>query len=328
MTLNNFVRAAVLGLAAMAACLASPARAQAFPERTLTLVIGFPPGGGGDTISRALADEMTRILGQKVVVENRPGAGGNLATTSVLNAAADGYTLLFAGINLATAPALSAIRYDPRADLQMVSQMTSVPVLMLVSGKSGHATPAQFIAASKGVAGGLKVGSGGNGTSGHLAIELLGRSMGMPFLHVPYRGGAAANVALIANEVDLIFDLGSGALKGFIDNGSIKPLAVMQDTRVASLPNVASAKEQGLPADTHIRSWQGIAVKAGTPKPIVDRLHKAVMAAADTPAFRARAWQLGSEVVVSKSPDAFQQFYLSELDRWTAVVKAAGIKTQ
>jgi tripartite-type tricarboxylate transporter receptor subunit TctC len=210
----------------------------------------------------------------------------------------------------------------------MVSQISSVPVFMLTSGKGKLQSPAEVIKASKTTEGGLKMGSGGIGTSTHLAIELFTRSQKLPFLHVPYKGGAAANLAVIGGEVDIIFDLGSGSLKGFLDAGTIRPLAVMQDVRSKALPDVKSAKELGLPPDTYIRSWQGIAVKGGTPQPIVDRLHKAVLAAADTPAFRARAWQLASDVVTSKTPAEFQNFHDAELERWTALIKAAGIKPQ
>jgi tripartite-type tricarboxylate transporter receptor subunit TctC len=313
---------------ALACAMAWPAAAQTWPDKTVTLVVGFPPGGALDTIARAMADELSKSLGQKVIVDNKPGAGGGLAVTTVLNAPADGYTLLMAAINLATAPALTGVRYDPKADLRMVSQITSVPVLMLTSGKGKLNTPADAVAASKATDGGLKMGSGGIGTSGHLAIELLTRSQKIPVLHVPYKGGAAANMAVISGEVDIIYDLGSGSLKSFLEAGTIKPLAVMQEVRSGALPNVKSAKEMGLPADTYIRSWQGVAVKAGTPQAIIDKLHKAVVAAADTPAFRARAWQLASDVVTSKTPADFQRFHDAELERWTTVIKAAGIKPQ
>ncbi len=315
-------------LTATALTLAGPAAAQSWPGKTITLVVGFPPGGALDTIARALADEMGKTLGQKIIVDNKPGAGGSLAVTAVLNAPPDGYTLLMAAINLATAPALTGVRYNPKTDLTMVSQISSVPVFMLTAGKGKLNSPADVLAASKATEGGLKIGSGGIGTSGHLAIELLTRSQKIPALHVPYKGGAAANMAVISEEVDVIFDLGSGSLKSFLDAGTIKPLAVMQDTRSAALPNVKTAKELGLPADTYIRSWQGIAVKSGTPQPVIDKLHKAVLAAADTPAFRARAWQLASDVVTSKTPEDFQRFHDVELDRWTALIKAAGIKPQ
>ncbi len=315
-------------LTAVASVLPVPAAAQNWPDRTITLVVGFPPGGALDTIARTMAEELSKSLGQKVIVDNKPGAGGSLAVSAVINAPADGYTLLMAAINLATAPALTGVRYDPKTALTMVSQISSVPVFMLTSGKGKLNTPAEVIAASKATDGGLKIGSGGIGTSGHLAIELLMRSQKIPSLHVPYKGGAAANLAVISGEVDLIFDLGSGSLKGFLEAGTIKPLAVMQDTRASALPNVKSAKELGLPPDTYIRSWQGIAAKAGTPNDIVVKLHKAVVAAADTPGFRARAWQLASDVVTSKSPQDFQRFHDAELERWTALIKAANIKPQ
>jgi tripartite-type tricarboxylate transporter receptor subunit TctC len=306
----------------------SAALAQEFPNRPVTLVVGFPPGGALDTVGRALADELSKTLGQKVIVDNKAGAGGALAVNAVLNAPNDGHTLLLAAINLATAPALVGVRYNPKTALTMVSQISSVPVFMLASGKSKLNSPADLVKASKATDGGLKLGSGGVGTSGHLAIELLARSQKMPFLHVPYKGGAAANMAVISGEVDAIFDLGSGALKGFLDAGTLKPLAVMQDTRSGALPNVKTAKELGLSPETYIRSWQGVAVKAGTPPAVVDRLFKAVVTAADTPTFRARAWQLASDVVTSKSPAEFQKFHDAELDRWTALIKAAGIKAE
>ncbi len=318
----------VLFTAALVCAPALPALAQTYPSKTITMVVGFPPGGALDTVARALADEMAKTLGQKVIVDNKPGAGGNIAVSAVLNAPADGYSLMLAAINLATAPALTGVKYNPKADLTMVSQVASVPVLMLTSGKSALNTPADVIAAAKKTSDGMNMGSGGIGTSGHLAIELLARSQKIPYVHVPYKGGAAANMAMIGGEVDVIFDLGSGSLKSFLDAGTVKALAIMQDSRVASLGNVKSAKELGLPPETYIRSWQGVAVRSGTPAPIVDKLHRAVVAAADTPSFRARLWQLGSEVVTSKTPAEFQRFYEAELDRWTAVIKSAGIKAQ
>jgi len=312
---------------AIAACWpAAPATAQTFPDKTITLVVGFPPGGSLDTIGRVLADEMSKSLGQRVIVDNKAGAGGALAVNTVLRAPADGYTLLMAAINLATTPGMSGVRYKPRTDLMMVSQISSVPVLMLASGKGTLKSPADLLALAKATPGGAKVGTGGIGTSGHLALELLSRSQKVPLLHVPFKGGAQVSMALIAGEIDITFDLGSGSLKGFLDAGTIRALAVMQEARSPALPDVKSAKELGLPAETYIRSWQGIAVKGGTPQAVVGRLHKAVLAAADTPAFRAQASQLASDVVTSKTPANFQRLHDAELDRWTRVIKEAGIK--
>jgi tripartite-type tricarboxylate transporter receptor subunit TctC len=319
--------APLLALAA-AALVPGAATAQAYPSKPVTLVVGFPPGGALDSIGRALADEMGKALGQKVLVDNKPGAGGALAVSAVLNAPSDGHTLLLAAINLATSPALLGVKYDPKTALSMVSQITSVPVFMLASGKSKFSSPADVVRASMATPGGLKIGSGGSGTSGHLALELFARSVGMPVLHIPYKGGSAANMDLISGEVDVIFDLGSAALKGFLDSGAIKPLAVMQDSRSQALPSARSAKELGLPAETFIRSWQGVAVKANTPPAVVARLHQAVVAAAQTPAFKRRATQLAADVVTSASPADFQAFHNAELDRWTRLIKTAGIKAQ
>ncbi len=302
--------------------------AQAFPDKPITLQVGFSAGGAADTVARVLAEEMSKTLGQRVVIENRGGASGNLATAAALTAPADGYTILFAAIHLATNPALIGVKYEPLTDLQMVSQVTSVPVLMLASTKSPLKSPQDVVGASKKTEGGLKVGSGGIGTSSHLAAELFARSQGMSFLHVPYKGGPPANQALLAGDIDLMFDLMSGALKGFTDAGRVRPLAVMQDTRIEAMPDVKSAKELGLPASTYIRSWQGIAVRAGTPAPVLDKLHAAVVSAAQTPAVRARIAALGSEVVTSKTPAEFQQHYAAELQRWAALVKAANIKAE
>jgi len=316
------------GLALAAAGLLVSPLALAFPDKPITLQVGFSAGGAADTVARALAEEMSKTLGQRVIVDNKGGASGNLATSAVLAAPADGYNLLFAAIHLATNPSLIGVKYEPLTDLQMVSQVTSVPVLMLAPAQSALKSTQDVVAASKKTEGGLKIGSGGIGTSSHLAAELFARSQGVAFLHVPYKGGPPANQALLAGDIDLMFDLMSGALKGFTDAGRVRPLAVMQDTRIEAMPDVKSAKELGLPASTHIRSWQGIAVRAGTPAPVLAKLHAAVVAAAQSPSVRARIAALGSEVVTSKAPADFQQHYAAELQRWAALVKAANIKAE
>ncbi|RZJ07342.1 MAG: hypothetical protein EOO54_23565, partial [Haliea sp.] len=265
-------------------------------------------------------------LGQRVVVENKAGASGNLATQAALNNPADGHTLVFAAIHFATNPSIGGVRYDPLKDITMVSQVTSVPVVMVASPQSGIKSPDDVIAASKKIAGGTRVGSGGVATSSHLAMELFKREMNIPMLHVPYKGGAPANQDLMGGQIDMMFDLMSGTLKSMVDAGRIVPVAVMQGSRVASLPNVKSADEWKLPRATHIRSWQGIAVKSGTPPAVLNRLHEAVTTAASSEAFRSRVGQLGSDVVISGKPEDFQTFYQRELTKWSALVKAANIK--
>jgi tripartite-type tricarboxylate transporter receptor subunit TctC len=315
--------ALVLGLGA-----ATDALAQRFPDRPITLYVGFAPGGAADTVARALAEEMGKHLGQRVVVDNKPGASGNIATQHVLGQEADGHSLLFAAIHFATNPWIVGVKYDPGKDLAMVSQVTSVPVVMVASPASGIKSPADVVAAARKMEGGVRVGSGGVATSSHLAMELFKREMSVPMLHIPYKGGAPANQDLMGGQIDMMFDLMSGTLKSMIDAGKIVPISVMQGTRIAALPNVRSADEWKLPRGTHIRSWQGIAVKAGTPAAVTARLHDAVIKAASSEAFRARAAQLGSEVVVSGKPEDFQTFYLRELSRWGALVKAADIRKE
>jgi tripartite-type tricarboxylate transporter receptor subunit TctC len=311
------------GLTAIAAV-----SAQTFPDKPITLYVGFAPGGAADSVARVVAEEMSKTLGQRVVVDNRAGASGNIATTTVIANPADGYSLLFAAINLATNPSLGGVKYNPQTDLTMVSQMTAVPVVMVVPANSKYASISDVIAFAKSGESALKAASGGVGTSSHLAMELLARDQGFKFLHVPYKGGALANQAILSGDVDAMFDLMSGALKGMIDAGRMKPIAVMQETRVESLPNVKTAKELGLPPTTYIRSWQGIAVRGGTPRPVVDKLHAAVVAAVSSPTVSARIKALGSDVVSSPKPEAFQQLYLDELKRWTALITAAGIKAE
>ena len=324
------ITAAVVAIAAVAlhVCASFPVHAQAFPEKPLTLLVGFAPGGAADSVARSLALELSRELGQQVVVDNRSGASGNIATQALLRAPADGHTLLFAAIHFATNPGIGGVPYDPLKDLTMVSQITSVPVVMLANAEGPLKQPADVVGASNKKPGGLRVGSGGIATSSHLAAELFARSQNVPFLHVPYRGGAPANQALMAGDIDLMFDLMSGTLKGMVDGARVRAITVMQEKRVPALPEVKSAEELGLPATTFIRSWQGIAVRSGTSPATVAKLHHAVLAAAATPAFKAAIDQLGSTVVTSATPDDFQKYYLAELARWGALIKAANIKAE
>ncbi|MDM0010613.1 tripartite tricarboxylate transporter substrate binding protein [Variovorax sp. J22G73] len=332
--MKNFIprirwRTAIASVVCTLACgVNTAAHAEKFPDKPITLYVGFAAGGSADSIARALADEMSKSLGQRVIIDNRSGASGNIATQLVLGKEADGYSLLFAAIHLATNPALAGVKYDPAKDLTMVSQITSVPVVMLASNASGIKSPDEVDAAAKRASGGLRVGSGGVGTSSHLAMELYKRARGTSMIHVPYRGGAPANQDLMGGQIDMMFDLMSGSLKGTVDAEKIRPLAVMQKDRIPGLPNVKSAGELGLPTSTFIRSWQGIAVRAGTPAPIVARLHQAVVAAASSETFKHRAEQLGSEVVTSKTPKDFETLYAAELTRWSALIKAADIKAE
>ncbi len=321
----RFNRRALLG----AAC-ALPFAAQAqgwAPDRPVRLIVGFAPGGSADIVARVAAAELAKSLGQQVVVENRTGASGNLATLAVTAAPADGLTLGFAGLQLVTNPALAPqLGYDPM-QLQMVGQLTALPVLVMASIKSGITTLAQAIERSR-RGDGLNIGTAGVGTSSHLGAELLFREVRGRFTAVPFRGGAPAFQALLSGDVDMMFDIAAGYQAPAAAEGKARILGVMQQDRAAGLPDVPAFGELGLPEAAQMRSWQGLFVRAGTPAAALAALHRASVTVAAAPDAAGRFRGMSMEPVASASPDTFQRFYLAELQRWTALIREAGITAQ
>jgi tripartite-type tricarboxylate transporter receptor subunit TctC len=313
--LRPLVRLALGGLLALAGT-----GAQAFPDRPLTLVVGFPAGGAFDSIMRTVAEEMSTRLGQRVNVDNRAGAGGALATQVVLSAKPDGHTLLAAGLQLATGPHLNKVAYDPQKDLRMVAPLSTVPVLLLAKADSPIKQASDITALARRGGQGLTVGSGGVGTTGHFGSLMLGDALGVKTVHVPFKGGAGALQGLAGGEVDLVFDQMSGTMQSLLQAGRIRALAVMQGSRLAALPQLPTAAEFGLKLDAPLKGWQGLAVRAATPAPVVARLQQAWQAAAASPAVKRRAEQLGLELMPPMAGDAFQQHYLAELARWGAFI--------
>lgn len=299
----------------------------AYPTRPVRFVIGFPAGGVSDTVARLLGAELSKALGQQFVVESKPGASGNIATQAVVGAPADGHTLYLAQINLATNPFTMEVGYDPQKDLTMITQIVSVPVVMLANPKSGLKSVQDVVAAGKARNGELKFG-GVLGTSSHLGPELFAREQGFKFKMVPYRGGALAVQALMSGEVDVVFDLMSATLKSLVDTGTVLGLAVMQESRVKGLEAIPPAAAAGVAPAGFFRSWMGVCVKAGTPAAVVDKLHAAVTTAVAQPDLREKLEQLGNEIVTSPSPDAFQRFYGEEITRFGELIKAIGYKPQ
>lgn len=319
---------AVGGAASLALLHPQGSRAQgAYPTRPVRFVIGFPAGGAADSVARLLGAELSKSLGQQFVVESKTGASGNIATQAVLGAPADGHTIYLAQINLATNPFIMEVGYDPQKDLTMVSQIVSIPVVMMTNPKSGMKTIQDVVAAAKAKNGELKFG-GVYGTSSHLGPELLAIDQGFKFKMVPYRGGALAVQALMSEEVDVVFDLMSGTLKGLLEAGTLHGVAVMQDTPVKGLPKLPPASAAGVTPAGFFRSWMGVCVKTGTPAVITDRLHSAVLAAVAKPELIERYEQLGSEVVTSATPAAFQAYYGEEIKRFGELIKRIGYKPQ
>jgi tripartite-type tricarboxylate transporter receptor subunit TctC len=311
-----------------------PMAAQAQPafrfERPLRLVVGFAPGGTADAVARLAAAEMGRVLGQNVVVENRSGASGNLATQAVVAAPADGHTLALAGLQLVTNPGLIAhLGYNPQADLAMAGQLTALPVVVMASAASRITTLAEAIERSRRPGNDvIRIASAGTGTSSHLGGELLFRAVGGRFEAVQYRGGAPAFQSLMTGDVEMMFDLVASYQAPAVAEGRVRMLGVMQQARTPGLPDVPSFGELGLPAAAMMRSWQGVCVRAGTPPAAIAALHAATVATTRAPDFMQRMANLGIEPTASPDPAAFQAFYLEELGRWTSLIREAGIVAQ
>ena len=304
------------------------AQAQTYPNKPISLYVGFSAGGAADGVMRTLAEEMSKQLGQPITVDNRPGAGGLIATQAVLAAPANGYSLLFAGLQLATGPHLNKVNYNPQTDLTMVRQVTSVPVILLAPWDSPVRTAADITALAKKKGNSLSMGTGGVGTTGHFGTFVLGNGLGVQALHVPFKGGAPGLQALAGNELDLMFDQSSSVMQGLIDAKKIRIVSVMQEKPASSMPGVKSAAEIGLPLEVELRGWQGIAVKGGTPAAIVSQINAAIAAAVASPAVKARVAQFGMELISDSTPESFQKYYQAEYDRWGGFIKKYQIKAE
>jgi tripartite-type tricarboxylate transporter receptor subunit TctC len=313
-------------LAAVAAGLPRGASA-AFPDRTLRIEVGFAAGGTVDAVARVLAHGMGPILGQSVIIENRPGGSGSIAANAAITAAPDGHTLLFGIFSLAVAPALTKLSYDTTRDLTAVSQVASVPLFMLSTAKSPFRNVGDVVAAAKAAPETITYGSGGVGSSAHMAAELFARRAGIRLIHVPYRGSAPAMQGLVAGEVQLLWDTPTSTMQTFIDQGQLRALAVMSKARLPNFPKFPAIGEAGLGGDLEVQAWQGVLVRTGTPPDVIATLNRAVVQAMNQPDTRQRIAAIGVEPMAT-SPEAFDAFFKSEVARWTAVAQNAGLKAQ
>jgi tripartite-type tricarboxylate transporter receptor subunit TctC len=311
-----------------AALLAAPRIARAgFPERTIRIMVGFGAGGTVDTIARIVAQAIGPILGQSVIVENRPGGSGSIAANAVVQAPADGHTLLFGLFSHAVAPALMKLNYDTIGDLIAVSQVASVPLFLFASETSPYHSVADVVAAAKAKPDTVTYASGGVGSSAHLGGELFARKVGIKLVHVPYRGGAQTVQSLLSGEVELMWDTPAPTTHSFVADGKIRALAVMSNKRLPSFPDVPAIGELGYGNDLEVQAWQGVLVRSGTPAAIVDTLYHAIAKgmALDDP--RQRIAGMAVEPMAT-DPAAFEAFFTSEVKRWTDVARTAGIQAQ
>jgi len=312
--------------AAMAAAATLPSYAQSWPDRPLKIYQGFAPGGNADTIARLIGVEITKGLGQPIVVEAQAGAGGTIAATTVARAKPDGYTLLLATGGHAVAGALyNSLQYKTVADFDMVSTITYFPFLLVVNSESKVKTFADVMAAARATPGSVAYGTAGIGSTHHLAGELLAKMANVQMLHVPYRGDAASLTALLAGDVPFIIAPPTAVLTN-IKAGKLRAIAATGPTRWPGLPDVGTVAEQGV-AGYDVRSWAGLMAPAGTPRAVVDRLNAETLKALQLPVVKTRLEEMGGEARGS-TPEEMKTMVSAETQKWTQVVADARIPKQ
>jgi tripartite-type tricarboxylate transporter receptor subunit TctC len=301
-------------------------QAQAYPAKPIRMLFGYTAGGAGDVSARILAQKMTEILGQNVVVENRPGAGGAIADEATAKSPPDGYNLLYAAGSTAILPALRPkLPYDIERDLAPVSLVVITSFVLSVHPSVPARDVKTLIALARQWPGKLKIGSPGVGSSANFAGEIFNMMAGVKMLHVPYRGPPEATTAMVSGEVDIGYPSVTGAM-AFINMGKIRALAVTSGSRAALLPSVPTIAEAALPG--YERSgWNGVLSPAGVSKEIIGRLNAAIVKSVNTPEIKETLIKQGLEARTS-TPDEFTVFIKRELAQNAKVVKFAGIQTQ
>jgi tripartite-type tricarboxylate transporter receptor subunit TctC len=300
--------------------------AQAWPNRFVRLVVPYPAGGGADAIARIVSARLSETWGQQVVIENRGGAGGNIASDAVARSAPDGYTLYLAGefqaTNLYAYPKLS---YDPVADFLPVSLVVQYPVAIVVPNSSPARSIGEFIAYAKANRGKVTLASPGYGTGPHLAGEMFKRVAGIELTHVPYRGAAPALQDLVPGRVDSLVN-NIAPIVPLMQQGQVRVLAVTTAKRTPAAPDVPTLAESGLPG-FDVSGWYAFFVPAKTPSDIVRKMHADTAAALAEPAIKGRLEQLGL-FVVGSTPDELASFLKAEMAKWGPLIKEAGIKVE
>ncbi len=314
--------------AALVACAVSgmSAWAQEYPQRPIKIIQGFAPGGNADSIARLLGQEMSKGLGQPIVVEAKPGAGGNIAAQAVAQANPDGYTLLLAvGGHSVSGALYKSLGYKSVEGFEWISTATVFPFVISVRSDSPRKALGDIIAAARAKPDAVSYGSAGVGSTQHLTGALLSSQIGAKMLHVPYKGDAGSLTALIAGDVDFVVAPGTATLPQ-VKGGRIRAVAVTGATRWQGLPDVPTVQESGVPG-FDVGSWAGLATTAGTPRAIVDRLNAEMHKALMVPELRARLEGFGGEVRGSTSEE-MRNRVAGEIQRWAKVIADANIPKQ
>lgn len=309
---------------ALLAAATSPTHAQTWPNKTITLIVPFPPGGGTDAFARPLSVILSKQLGKQVIIDNRGGAGGTVGASIAAKAPADGYTFFIGAVHHAIAPSFYKLDYNIETDLVPLTVIANPPQVIVVNPSRVKAENFKdFLASLRANPGKLNYASAGNGTSHHLAGELFKIQSKTFIVHIPYRGAGPALNDLLAGNVDMMFD-GMGSSAQHIRSGRIRPLALAAPKRSPAFPNLPTTAEVGMP-DYVVSTWYGIWGVKGTPKEILDRMHAEVVKAISGSELR-DIWASQVSDTATMSQEQFAKFLASEIKRWAQVTQASGAK--
>jgi tripartite-type tricarboxylate transporter receptor subunit TctC len=319
-------RVSLCAAIALAAAVTQALAADDYPNRPIKFLQGFAPGGNADVITRVLGEEMSKSLGQPVIPEARPGAGGNLASEQVARAAPDGYTIVLLTTAHVISPALyKSLSFDPIKDFEFVSTVSDFPFLIVVNAESRFKTIEDLTDAARAGSGGVTVGTAGIGTGQHMGAELFASSIGTKFVHVPFRGDAAAVTALLGSTVDFIVAPGTAVL-GNIEGGKFRALAITGKERWRPLPDVPTIAETVAPS-YEMMAWVGVATTRGVPRPVVDKLNQELRRVIALPNVQERLRGLGG-IPNSSTPEQMSDKVKAHVARWIDVADKAGIQRQ
>jgi len=320
------IRCLLLLVIAMSASslVTAPAEAQKYPSRPIRMIVPYPPGGSLDITMRVVAPKMSEIIGQSVIIDSRPGADGNIGAEIVARAPADGYTVLIHAVPLVVNPSLRRkLPFDVNKDFVPVSLLTASPLVLVVNPSVPAKSIKELLALGKAHPGKITYASAGNGSNLHMAAELFNNITGTRMLHVIYKGGGPALVAVLSGETDLSY-LNIAAIMAYAKSGRLRALGITSEKRSPLMPDVPTIAESGAPG-YEFTSWAAALVPAGTPGNVVTTLYEAFAKALHAPDVEKRFAEQGTAVVAS-SPDQFAKFFKGELAKWARVVKAIGIK--
>ena len=322
MTLVRFMLSALLVVAAPAF-----AAAQDWPTRNLRIVVPFPAGGSADTQTRVIADELSKALGQPVVIENKPGAGGNIGAAEAARSQPDGYTLFMAttGTHASNVSLYPKLPYDPVKDFAPLTLVTVYPQVIVPGLKFKDASFKDIVAQLKAAGDKANFGSSGSGSPTHLGGELFKRASGTQMIHVPYRGQGPALNDMLAGQLDVMFPSISDVLT-FLQAGKLRAVAAMSETRLKQAPDVPTTAELGYPGLVS-SIWSALYTNAGTPQPVIDRLNKELVKIIASPVFKDKFEALGFEVRTS-TPQQLADFTAAETKRWGEIIKSLNIKVE